>query len=165
MKVDYLLFARDRSRVFFVELKTDGGSRREAQDNYLETAKRLGFRQIIEGIRTILLKTDAHQKYHHLAASLARLGYLRLPTDLAKHIYPTPQPGVLRVLETIVVEPLDSAVEVIYLQPEASAGDRCIDFALFAEHVRRHPDPFSARFAPRGAPLGVADGSGAWEPA
>jgi hypothetical protein len=30
VKVDYALFAKDRSRVFFVELKTDSASRRDA---------------------------------------------------------------------------------------------------------------------------------------
>ena len=43
--------------------------------------------------------------------------------------------------------PVESSIEVIYLQPEATAGDRCIDFARFTEHVARHEDPFSARFA------------------
>jgi hypothetical protein len=76
VKVDYALFAGDRSRVFFVELKTDGASRRDAQDDYLEAARRIGFPRILEGLRAILLTTTAHQKYHHLAASLARLGYM-----------------------------------------------------------------------------------------
>lgn len=147
LKVDYALFARDRSRVFFIELKTDGGSRRDAQDDCLAAAKSLGFRRIVEGIRAIVLKTDAHQKYHHLATSLARLGYLSLPSGLANHIYPTPHPGVLARLEEITVAPIESEVEVVYVQPEASDGERCIDFARFAEYVGRHCDPFSTRFA------------------
>lgn len=147
VKVDYALFAKDRSRVFFVELKTDGSSRRDTQDHYLVTAKRLGFRRIVEGIRAILLKTEAHQKYHHLAASLARLGYLTLPPGLASHLYPTPHPRVLDQLEEINVTPTDSAVDVIYVQPEASGDDRCIDFVRFAQHVGRYGDPFSTAFA------------------
>jgi hypothetical protein len=148
VKVDYALFARDRSRVFFVELKTDSGSRRDAQDDYLATAARIGFRPIVEGIREIVLSTTAHQKYHHLAAALARLGYLRLPDDLEAHLYPTVQSGLRARLEAIEVEPVEASVEVIYLQPEATAGDaRCIDFARFAEHVERHADPLSEMFA------------------
>jgi hypothetical protein len=147
VKVDYALFAKDRSRVFFVELKTDGASRRNAQDDYLEVARRLGFRRIVEGVRAIILSTTAHQKYHHLATSLARLGYLDLPPDLASHLYPSPKSGALAQLERITVAPHDPAIEVIYVQPEDTDGDRCIDFARFAEHVRRRGDPFSIRFA------------------
>jgi hypothetical protein len=147
VKVDYALFARDRARVFFVELKTDGASRRDGQDTYLETAKRLGFRRIVEGIRAILLNTTAHQKYHHLAFALARLGYLKLPPGLASHIYPAPHPRLLSHLEEVVVSLDDPAVEVIYIQPEATDGDRCIDFTRFAEYVGKQSDPFSTRFA------------------
>jgi hypothetical protein len=147
VKVDYVLFAKDRSRVFFVELKTDRASRRNGQDIYLETAKRLGFRRIVEGIREIILNTTAHQKYHHLAFVLARLGYLRLPSDLRGHIYPVPHPRVLSRLAGIAVAEGDPAVEVIYIQPQATDGDRCIDFARVAEYVGRQSDPFSRRFA------------------
>ena len=52
------------------------------------------------------------------------------------------------------------AIEVIYVQPAAAPGDRCIDFAQFAAHVGQFGDPLSARFAaslrrweePAGAP-------------
>jgi hypothetical protein len=101
----------------------------------------------VEGVRAIVLSTTAHQKYHHLSASLARLGYLELPPDLASHIYPAPKAGLLASLERIKVAPHDPAIEVIYVQPETTPGDRCIDFARFAEHVRWHGDPFSIRFA------------------
>ena len=77
VKVDYALFAKDRSRVFFVELKTDGASRRDAQDGYLEVARRLGFRRIVEGVRAILLNATAHQKYHRLRRVLGAAGLPR----------------------------------------------------------------------------------------
>ncbi len=147
VKVDYALFAQNRSRVFFVELKTDEASRRERQDAYLETAKRIGFRRIVTGVRTILLNTTSHQKYHHLAFALARLGYLSLPPDLKRHIFPVPDANLLAALEAVVVEPADPEIEVIYIQPNATDGGRCIDFATFAQYVGRHSDPFSRRFA------------------
>jgi hypothetical protein len=147
VKVDYALFAKDHRRVVFVELKTDGASRREGQDTYLETARRLGFRRIVEGVRAIMLNTSAHRKYHHLAVALVRLGYLRLPPDLADHLYPVVRPDVLSHLEKVVVETHDPVIDVVYIQPEATSGDPCIDFARFARHVGRHSDPFSERFA------------------
>ena len=49
-KVDYALFSEDRTVAYLVELKTDLGSRRESQDLYLERAKQMGFRSILEGL-------------------------------------------------------------------------------------------------------------------
>ncbi len=147
VKVDYALFAKDRSRVFFVELKTDGASRRERQDHYLETVQRLGFQKVLEGLRSILLATSAHQKYHHLSSALARLGYLNVPSDLAEYIHPEPRVGLSARLAQIEVVPMSTAIEVIYVQPEVHGEDRCIDFARFAEFVGRHSDPVSQRFS------------------
>lgn len=146
VKVDYALFAKDRSRVFFVELKTDGNSRRDTQDDYLNKAERLGFRAVVQGIRSILLATNAHQKYHHLADTLARLGYLALPADLEGYLRPAPRPGLTARLEQIAVTGRDAAIEVIYVQPMQTGSDRCIDFERFAKHVERHDDPFSRLF-------------------
>jgi hypothetical protein len=77
----------------------------------------------------------------------ARLGYMDLPPDLKKHIYPAPGSRVLAHLEKIEVASADPPIEVIHIQPVLTEGDRCIDFARFAEHVGKHPDPFSQRFA------------------
>ncbi len=153
VKVDYALFTKDRSRVFLVELKTDRGSRRDTQDDYLSKCETLGFRAIVDGIRAILLKTNAHQKYHHLAATLAGLGYLLLPPELDAYLYPEPRIGLSAQLRQIQVTPVESKVEVIYPQPEprrpveGEAAERCIDFAQFATYVRRFDDPVSRRFA------------------
>lgn len=146
-KVDYALFAKDRSQVFFVELKTDAASRRDEQDAYLARAKGMGFRRVVEGIHAILASTTEHQKYHHLAVELARLGYLRVPVDLEDYTYPRPRTGLAARIRKIEVAPVDSKVEVIYVQPEATNGDRCIDFAQFARCLGRYSDPFSTRFA------------------
>lgn len=147
VKVDYALFAEDRSQVFFVELKTDDASRRDSQDEYLEAAKRLGFRPIVEGIHSIIKATSARQKYHHLSAALARLGYLELPPDLERYLYPAPRSGLSAKLAQIVVAPINTPIEVIYVQPTATGSDRCIDFDRFASYVARFDDPFSRRFS------------------
>ena len=47
----------------------------------------------------------------------------------------------------IAVAAIDPAVEVLYVQPHSTAGDRCIDFARFASYVERFDDPLSRRFA------------------
>ena len=135
VKVDYALFSRDRGVVYFVELKTDAGSRREVQDEYLERARVLGFGAVLEGLLQIVLATTAHGKYHHLTRLLADLGYLTIPADLEEYLYPTPRPGLADRLRGIEVCGPPSRIEVIYLQPEASEGDRCIDFETFAGYV------------------------------
>jgi hypothetical protein len=56
--VDFALFARDRTVVYLLEVKTDQGSRREAQDKYLRQAAALGFREIVDGILQISLATS-----------------------------------------------------------------------------------------------------------
>lgn len=147
VKVDYALFAKDRSKVFFVELKTDAHSRRDVQDHYLEAAKQLGFRKIVQGVCDILRETKAHQKYHHLASALARLGYLTLPADLQEFTYPEPRDGLRQRLASIAVSGADSQVEVIYVEPQATAGVRTIDFTQFAAYVARYEDPLSQAFA------------------
>jgi hypothetical protein len=58
--VDYVVTAKNRKTVYFVELKTDTVSRREQQDTYdtyLQRAKEIGLRAILEGLKDILLRT------------------------------------------------------------------------------------------------------------
>lgn len=146
VKVDYAAFERGRDRVWFVELKTDAGSRRETQDTYLERAKALGFRAIAEGLRDILQATSAHQKYFHLAKAMADHGVFELPDGLETHVYPKPRRGLTRELQKIRVLG-DAAIEVVYVQPHSDGTKGAIDFATFARHVERHDDPLSRRFA------------------
>lgn len=146
VKVDYALFARDRRVVYFVELKTDGGSRREKQDEYLRKAREVGFTRVLEGLCSIARSTQAHQKYHHLLTALARLGFLSMPADLEAFLYP-PRRGLSERLRAMTVVPTSAPIEIVYLQPVATRGDTCIDFATFAAHVERQGDPLSALFA------------------
>jgi hypothetical protein len=147
VKVDYVLFSKDRRQVFFVELKTDAHSRRDKQDEYLEAARQLGFRKIVQGVCDILRETKAHQKYHHLASALMRLGYLTMPADLREFVYPAPRVGLTQRLREIRVTDDDAVVEVLYVQPEATEDVRGIDFARFAAYVARFDDPLSRAFA------------------
>ena len=149
VKVDYVVFAADRSKVFFIELKTDAGSRRVAQDHYLARVVDVGFRAVVEGIVDISQATNAYQKYGHLLHALACHGCLRLPDRLDDHLWPTVRPGLgklLREVEVTVGEG-ELAIEVVYVQPEASGGEACIDFETFAAHVEQHEDAVSRAFA------------------
>jgi len=147
VKVDYVLFAEDLSRVFLVELKTDAGSRRDAQDHYLERAREVGFMTILEGVRDIVLATSSHQKYHHLVSALAELGLMSMSPDLRDYLYPRPRPGLTQRLGQLEVGDAEPKVEAWYIQPEATEGDHCIDFATFAAHVEKADDSLSEMFA------------------
>jgi hypothetical protein len=78
---------------------------------------------------------------------LTRLGNLTSPIDLREFIYPSPRVGLSTRLDAIRPAGIDSIVEVIYVQPEATKGVRAIDFAQFAGFVGRNPDPLSQTFA------------------
>ena len=149
VKVDYTLFSKDRRHVYLVELKTDAASRRDTQDWMYETICRVGLQRILEGIKAITLASKARQKYYHLLASLAELGFLSLPEDLEDYLYPQTRPGLTRRLEQVQVQVKKPApmIEVIYLQPQETDGIRCIDFETFAEYVSRFDDPVSLQFS------------------
>lgn len=148
VKVDYALFATDRSTLFLVELKTDDASRRDQQDVYLERCVGLGCRAIVQGIVDITRKTQAYQKYGHLLQALARHGCLRCPAELDQHLWPTPRAGLRRQLDQVEVTVAEQeyAVEILYVQPHGGDCD-IIDFETFASHVEQNEDPVSQRFA------------------
>lgn len=152
MKVDYVLFSSDVERVFFLELKTDVGSRREVQDAYLERARVVGFRKILEGVVQLAQATSGNRvyssKYFALLRFLAGLGFLHVPPDLETFVYATNRIGLTRALERIAVTPLDPPITVLYLQPTRAEDQQdVIDFEFVAGHVEKHDDPVSQVFA------------------
>jgi hypothetical protein len=134
VKVDYVAFARDRSRCLFVELKTDVESRRDAQDEYLERIGELGLATVLDGLIDIVQATNAHRKYFHLLSILEQLGVLELPDGLADQTFPRAERGRSAMLDDIAVcvEPGEFDVDVVYVQPRGD-GEGVIDFAEFAD--------------------------------
>jgi hypothetical protein len=147
VKVDYVLFTEDKRKVLFVELKTDSSSRRDAQDEYLSRAKEVGFHRFVEGFKDILLATSAHQKYFHLAKMLADTGFLRLPDGIEEYLYPSPRPGLTKLLKQIKVTPLQPEIEILYLQPISNGDAGVKSFDQFAAYVAQFGDTLSQRFA------------------
>ncbi|MFW5877024.1 MAG: hypothetical protein ACOCXM_09825 [Myxococcota bacterium] len=146
-KVDYALFARDKSRVFFLELKTDGSSRRTKQDAYLKEARARGFRAILRELVAIARRTQATRKYFHLLSALADAGFLELPADLEAHLYPRIRRGLDARLAAIEIVDHDPPIELLYLQPSPTDGDRCLGFADAARHLRTTGEPLAQRLA------------------
>lgn len=150
VKVDYAAFAADRSKLFLVELKTDGGSRRDQQDFYLERAREIGLVAILGGVVEIVQATSAHQKYAHLLQALADHRCLTLPDELMDFTFPKARPGLRRRQREIrvTVEPSEFEIEVIYVQPMKTPTDKgVIDFETFAGVVEGHEDEVSQVFA------------------
>lgn len=146
-KVDYCLFARDLSRVYFLELKTDPRSRRTKQDDYLHAARDRGFRAILEDLIAIARRSKAKRKYFHLLHALAEAGFLDLPAELEAHLYPHVRPGVDAQLAATRVADRDPPIDVLYLQPGATDGDRCLTFPEAARHLRTTTEPLACRLA------------------
>lgn len=147
VKVDYVLFAADRSRVFFVELKTDQTSRREEQDYYLERAHEVRFRAFVQGLVEMAQHTNQYGKYYHLLHTLARLGFMMLPVELEDFVYPQVRPGLSALFREVRVAERDPEIEVFYVQPRADGDRRCIGFDTVAGIVGRHDDDLSRIFA------------------
>ena len=151
-KVDYVLFSADRQRVFLVELKTDLGSRRDRQDAYLDRARGVGFRAVVEGIVQLAYAARKHRthmaKYLHLLRVLDGLGFVKLPDDLEAYVFAENRTGLTRKLEAITVASLDPPITILYVQPTRTGDDQQeIDFLTFAEVVERQEDPVSRMFA------------------
>lgn len=146
VKVDYVLFAEDLHTTFFIELKTDTASRKEAQDEYLAKAKEIGFTRILAGLCEILQSTNAYQKYYHLLHMLKELGFLEIPEDIEQYIYPKPKQGLRRRFREITINPVDTRIEVVYVQPTDSCTVNCISFKYFADTIENFRDPLSVLF-------------------
>lgn len=129
-KVDFFL-AGASGRNYFVEFKTDSGSRRDAQDTYLAEAREAGMRAIVEGIVRIASVSSYREKYDHLIAKLINLGLLSQDRQFKG--------------------PSDEIV-IVYVQPRALAGEessQVIDFPTVAHWLKTRPNggPFETCFA------------------
>jgi len=146
VKVDYALFSEDGRKVFFVELKTDQASRRTEQDAYLLRAVELGFGAVAQGIVDVARATTSHRKYHHLLSQLAEVGALRCPERSFAN--PSASLSAFRAqLDLVTIPEPEPSLEVLYVQPLASAEPSAIGFTEFAEIVAEHDDPLSTVFS------------------
>lgn len=149
-RVDYLAVARDKSRAFLIELKTDMASRQTMQDERMGRARQVGMRELLEGLIKVVQATSAQAqpKYGHMLFELRALGLLDIPDELPDHLFPRRKVGVTALLNQVRVRLGDGQLplSVIYIQPLDDGGDEVISFARFAEHLERHDDPVSGRF-------------------
>jgi hypothetical protein len=143
--VDFLAIAADHSVAFFVELKTEGLSRHDEQDNYLLAAQRVGLPALLSGVFRIAAASRKKPKYLHLLFLLERLGLVSLPPAIRQRHATGDLRGLTRDLAMAAVQVVMCPIQVIYFQPAAS-NENEIGFAEFGKWLERFDDPLSQRF-------------------
>lgn len=83
--VDYVAFDKDLHTAYLVELKTDMGSMRDDQNEYLGAAQRKVFPALVEGVIKLAKGSpDSKRKYVHLLHQLAEPEFISVPDGLYK---------------------------------------------------------------------------------
>jgi len=127
-KIDYVVKVKNEARVVFIELKTDSGSRRDAQDAYLDASKAVGFRALLEGLGKIYRATTYKKKYRALIADLVNVGLVTFEKNC------------------VTVPSVEYESEVLYIQPRCRDGESGIGFDEIAEVLSTSVDPITIRF-------------------
>jgi len=126
-KVDFYLLGASGTN-YFIEFKTDSGSRNDSQDKYLKKAAELSMNDIVEGIICISKASTYKMKYSHL---LNKLKSLRLLDESGVYVGQSEE------------------IRVVYVQPRNKDGAKnCIGFSQVAEWMKRKGgiDSFESHF-------------------
>lgn len=145
-KIDYVCFSADMKKVFFVELKTDGQSRNEKQDKYLDASRKAGLKKLLKGILKIFQVTNSKRKYFCLLDMLAQAGFLDIPHQMYEIIRRESLQGITEIAENVRVLDCPKESEIVYVQPNGQ-GSGIITFKELREVVEAQNDPVSERLA------------------
>ena len=121
-KVDFYVRTENKKNLF-IEFKSDSGSRRENQDDYLMLSQKFGMKAIIEGILKLYSATSYRSKYKYLLDKL--IGANIINND-----------------HEILIG--NENIQVIYAQPKSLKGDKntkVLDFQTIADElISCYPD-------------------------
>jgi hypothetical protein len=145
-KIDYVCFSQDLKTAIFVELKTEGLSRREKQDKYLSTAQDVGFASLLDGLLKIFKATNAKRKYFCLLKVLSEIGFLKLPSKMEEIVKKDSLVGINAFADSIAISCEAKKPIVVYLQPNGQRDD-VLTFEEFSRTVEKFDDELSRRFA------------------
>jgi hypothetical protein len=145
-KIDYVALSAAADKAIFVELKTEGLSRRPKQDSYLRRAQELGLPGLLIGLLEIFRASNAKRKYFCLLVHLESMGLLRIPMQMKEIMAGPAIHAADELSRQIEVTANVRESRVVYVQPSGE-GSHIISFAEFAEGVRKYDDPVSQRFA------------------
>lgn len=119
-KVDFFVMT-EGGKNYLVEFKTDSGSRREKQDDYLDAARKVGLGAVVEGILKLYQATTYKKKYRYLLTKLEEAGLVS-----------NSKAGYAACIA-------DHGLHVLYVQPHAKdddVGRDILDFVAVAEALR-----------------------------
>lgn len=119
-KVDFFVMT-ESGKNYLVEFKTDSGSRRKKQDDYLEAARNVGLGEVVKGILKLYQATTYKKKYRFLLAKLEEAGLIS--GGKAGH----------------TVSITNNGLHVLYVQPHAKENDAerdILDFVAVAEALK-----------------------------
>ena len=148
--IDYLALSATATESVFVELKTDRGSRRARQDDYLLKAQEAGLPNLLEGVCSIFRATKKPYRPKWLALlHLEQVGLPQVPVRLKDIMGGDSHRGAPEASRGIVITAPTSRPHVVYVQPHEDVDDDviAISFGEYAEIVARHADSVSQRFA------------------
>lgn len=142
-KVDYVALSEDLKTAYFVELKTDMGSVREEQNEYLEKASRVPLRELVAGVICICKATDMKWKYCHLLFLLSELGLVTPPKPKKEDKTKVGDPSLDWRSAFRGVTPTEAGdktkVKVVFIQPRDDNFEY-IDFPAVADTVQKTGD-------------------------
>lgn len=147
--VDYLVFSKDLTIAYLIELKTDMDSVNREQQCYLHRAKSTGIDELICGVIQISKKPENRRrtKYVHLLHRLAALELFSIQDaeKLYDKTFPKPKKGWSEAFRFDPADPVKTQTcEVVYLQPsqpdetQRVQSFRYVDFNDVADVVQGH---------------------------
>jgi hypothetical protein len=135
-KIDYLALSADGNKAIFVELKTEGASRRAGQDKYLLAAQAAGLPALLGGLLEIFRATSAKQKYFGLLEYLEGMELLRTPKRIREIMARPTLQGANEASREIEITTAATDCVIVCVQPRGTGPD-IISFADFAAVVRK----------------------------
>jgi len=143
--IDFLAFSEDNQIAFLIELKTDIGSRREKQDDYLRAVTKIGISKVIQGLVDIFRATNRKRKYFHLLKMLEDIGIIELPSQLQSKVFSKNRVELnILIGKMKIIAPINKC-KVVYLQPTGNSDD-VITFNEFSRLIQEFDDPITQRF-------------------
>jgi hypothetical protein len=145
-KIDYIALSADANKAIFVELKTEGQSRRDNQDKYLIASRESGFPALLGGVLQIFRATKSKRKYFALLEHMESMGLLRIPKEMKHLMSLSSLRGVAEACRGIEITSTVTESIIVYVQPNGDGSD-IISFENFRAVIQKNDDPVSQRFA------------------
>ena len=145
-KIDYVALSSGGDKVVFVELKTEGRSRRTKQDKYLQAARDAGLSALLAGLLDIFRVTQSKRKYFRLLEHLESMGLLAIPAPMKEIMSRRRLQGAVEASNAVEITANATECIIVYVQPNGRGPD-VISFEEYRAVVQQHDDPVSRRFA------------------